>query len=723
MRLLMNQVRIDLEHCYGIKKLNTTLDFSKKPVVVLYAQNGDMKTSLAETFLDLSKGKVPSDRIVPSHTTVCTVLDENGTAITPESIFVIRPLDEEFRPGEQVSTLLVNMELSREYSQLLSDRDMAKNILLDAVKKTSKSERPLEQEISKVITRRENEFFSAIVRIREELRDQIDTPFVDVEYDKLFDQKGIEALAGKDVANEINSYVDQYNRLLTQSLYFKKGTFDYYNAGKIAKALADNGFFTAAHSLNLKSHTNREIKSVKDLEAVVDEEKAIILADKTLKAAFDKVAKVLAKNEGLREFESYLMNHEDYLSQLGDVETFKEKVLKSYLKEHYGLYEELLSKHEKVAAREKAIRQEAISQTTLWSQLIDTFNSRFFVPFRLVIENQAEVMLEREGIKLGFIYKDNGVEIPIEEKSLLKCLSQGEKRAFYILQVLFEVSIRRKKNLETLLVIDDIADSFDYQNKYAILHYLLELSQDPLFKQIIMTHNFDFFRSIVSRVGVRDNSFIVSRGNDSLILKEPEGINNPFVNIWKAKFFKEDTAKIASICFLRNLIEYTVGVSDANYKTLTSLLHWKTDSSSITIGKLDDIYKAVCAGSGTSSNPDRFVIDVILSSAATVSARNTDAGLEEKVLLSIASRLVAEKYMISKINDPAFLGTIKKYQTQVLLTKFRLLFPTSPSMVALDRVALMTPENIHLNSFMFEPIMDMSDQHLRELYISVSALV
>ena len=40
----------------------------------------------------------------------------------------------------------------------------------------------------------------------------------------------------------------------------------------------------------------------------------------------------------------------------------------------------------------------------------------------------------------------------------------------------------------------------------------------------------------------------------------------------------------------------------------------------------------------------------------------------------------------------------------------------------LDRVALMTPENIHLNSFMYEPIIDMSDEHLRKLYREVEAL-
>lgn len=29
---------------------------------------------------------------------------------------------------------------------------------------------------------------------------------------------------------------------------------------------------------------------------------------------------------------------------------------------------------------------------------------------------------------------------------------------------------------------------------------------------------------------------------------------------------------------------------------------------------------------------------------------------------------------------------------------------------------MMTPENIHLNSFMYEPILDMSYDHLKKLY-------
>ena len=36
-----------------------------------------------------------------------------------------------------------------------------------------------------------------------------------------------------------------------------------------------------------------------------------------------------------------------------------------------------------------------------------------------------------------------------------------------------------------------------------------------------------------------------------------------------------------------------------------------------------------------------------------------------------------------------------------------------------DEVNLMTPESIHLNSFMYEPIIDMSDWALKQLYKNI----
>ena len=41
----------------------------------------------------------------------------------------------------------------------------------------------------------------------------------------------------------------------------------------------------------------------------------------------------------------------------------------------------------------------------------------------------------------------------------------------------------------------------------------------------------------------------------------------------------------------------------------------------------------------------------------------------------------------------------------------------------LERVAIMTPENIHVNSFMYEPLLDMSDAALKDLYSDVLDLI
>lgn len=104
-------------------------------------------------------------------------------------------------------------------------------------------------------------------------------------------------------------------------------------------------------------------------------------------------------------------------------------------------------------------------------------------------------------------------------------------------------------------------------------------------------------------------------------------------------------------------------------------------------------------------------------------AAEIGVNFENKIVLAIAARLTAERFMIGKINDAAFVGSISSNQTPTLITRFKKDFPAeTKSIGVLNRVALMTPENIHLNSFMYEPIIDMSDEHLKQLYTDVKGL-
>ncbi len=96
---------------------------------------------------------------------------------------------------------------------------------------------------------------------------------------------------------------------------------------------------------------------------------------------------------------------------------------------------------------------------------------------------------------------------------------------------------------------------------------------------------------------------------------------------------------------------------------------------------------------------------------------------EHKIVLSIAIRMAAEKFMVDRIADPDFLNTLTSNQTSKLVREFIARFGRETAAArVLNRVALMTPENIHLNAFMYEPILDMSDDSLKALYREVDGL-
>lgn len=95
--------------------------------------------------------------------------------------------------------------------------------------------------------------------------------------------------------------------------------------------------------------------------------------------------------------------------------------------------------------------------------------------------------------------------------------------------------------------------------------------------------------------------------------------------------------------------------------------------------------------------------------------------LENKIVLSIAIRLKAEEYMIGKIPDFKKI-TITSNQTSQLLGHFKNTNSDKNTITVLERVNLMTPENIHVNAFMYEPLIDISVLHLIALYKKVNQL-
>jgi hypothetical protein len=718
----MKKLSLTLEYCYGIRKLDTVLDYSKSSTVAIYAPNGAMKSSLANTFQDIADGVPSKDRIFQTRVTRREVKDEAGADLRADSVLVLRPYEEVAGQGGETATLLVNLALRQEYEALHVGINTARTAFLDAVKAQAKTKRDVSREISSVFSASADDLDVALNRIKDELALQEDAPFAAVPYDVVMDEKVQAFLATGDSRTAIDDYVKKYNELLAASKYFKKGTFNYFNAANVAKQLKDNGFFEAKHTISLNADEKVEITSETQLEKLIKQEKEKISGNADLRKTFDALEKQLQKNVTLRDFEAYLQDHEELLPELANFESFKEKVWKSYIKANYELYISLLEKTQLAAARTKEIQEQASREKTLWQTVIDIFNDRFVVPFRLEVANKVQVMLGVETVpRLGFVFTDDGGELPVDRAALLQTLSTGEKKAFYVLNMLFDIEVRRQSGKETFVVVDDIADSFDYKNKYAIVQYLSDLAEDPYFKQLILTHNFDFYRTIESRKLVqRSNCFMVSKTAQGVTLQDAVGVKNVFVKVWKPNFYTERRMKVCCIPFMRNLIEYTKDEMDADYVQLTSLLHWKADSSQITVAHLDRVYGRLFTATGQSANGAELVLDLIDAEARACLQAPDGINFENKVVLAIATRLQAEKHMVGKINDPAWVSTIKANQTPVLLSRYRELFTGQAANIqVLQKVTLMTPENIHLNSFMYEPILDMSDHHLRRLYAEV----
>lgn len=461
------------------------------------------------------------------------------------------------------------------------------------------------------------------------------------------------------------------------------------------------------------------------MEDLIAGEKAAISGDPDLRKRYDQLEKLIMKNKDVRAFQSYIADHEEILPHLANLPAFKQELWKSYIKGRLDSYLDLVSKYQAASQRKREIEQAAREQQTEWEKVIHIFNERFFVPFRLVPKNKVPVMLGQDPVlSVGFVFRDRGDEAPIERRDLMEVLSTGEKKALYILNIIYEVEVRRKTQAPTLMVVDDVADSFDYKNKYAIIQYLQEIADNQSFRMILLTHNFDFFRTVSTRFVGYGNSLMAAKEGGRVALRQASGIKNIFVNDWKPNYYSDRKKAVASIPFLRNLVEYMRGTDGDDYLLLTSLLHWRPETSSILRRRVDEIFNGLFGSSDVSEGAGEPVIEQIFMEASQCLAEDDTLNLENKIVLSIASRLGAERYMIEQIDDPDAIVAISSNQTRQLLRMFRKRDPSTSRVIddVLDRVALMTPENIHLNSFMYEPIVDMASEHLKKLWEDVSAL-
>lgn len=735
------------KNCYGLD------DFKLKPIefgrvnrAIIYSPNGVMKTSFAKVFEDISKGQPTTDRFfrdLPSTYDVALGPTAYSHAVLKkvDEIYVINSFDESFEcQSTSITLLIADTQARQRYDKIYGEFGaLIGRFEANLVKSSGISKAKMQgQIVSDFQLSTTSNWIDIIDKLKQSLAQFTDNEiFSSFKYVDVFNSNTQKLFDDPSFLAHIDEYVARLNDLIRDNALLSS-EFNDTNAEELGASLEKNDLFKAHHVILLKDKKT-EIKDVKGWTTLVKAELDKLYASPELAPTRQALRGQLNKNVESKRLLAIISKNPGIIRLLTDLSKLKTTI---WLHLALSSEEPFAPLHDKLAQyREELdkIRKEASREKEPWKNVLDEFNRRFRVPFTMTVSNQEDAILRDRAPTVSFQYKSCKDTAVCTKENLMNWLSMGERRALYLLYVLFDVE--RIKSLasqdttkEYLVIADDVADSFDYKNKYAIVEYLHDICSIPNIDLLLLTHNFDFYRTAVSRLNIYDeNCFIVQRDEtDGLKMHEFGGPEDYFKRIVQtirngkiASNENKKTCLVASIPFYRNLADYMDMASIREY--LTCLLHWKSGNPSTGSITVDQLWAQLKNGFKvhdlTIDSPNQLVVDLIAQLADSICGQSNDETcLENKIVLSMAIRLATERYLEPILLEHNEVTDCGKDQTRKWAGKAHQ-YLSADINKKISEVCLMTPEEIHMNAFMYEPIIDMSDWALKDLYQRVKLLV
>ena len=740
-------------NCYGLKQFQlSNINFSQCNKAIIYAPNGVMKSSLSQVFDDISKGKPTKDRIfnnvvsaysITHYTSQYTFSSANPSA-TPSAtdrIYVVNTFADSFDfTKETVSTLLADETTRNAYNVLMEQFSGEVRQIEEKLRTLTGLTKPqikgkLINDLGLSATADWTDIFE---KIHESLTERETLGFLDdCQYAELFNDKVLAIYSKREFVNSIEEYITNLNSLLVDNPVLNERFTD-RNAETLGKELAKHNIFNAQHTICLKDGSTI-IHSLDEWNTIVSEQLDRLYSTPELSTVFQKLKGLLTKNTETSRLRDIIVAHREIIPYFNNIDVFKKQVWLDCFSKLDLPFEQYYSRISQYTEQIRGLYEQAAAQSQRWQTIVAEFNRRFRVPFEVQIENKANFLLKDEAPNLSFKYT-RGITVQqtatLKKDDLMVSLSTGEKRALYLLYILFDLErIRQQASAgggQFLIIADDIADSFDYKNKYAIIEYLNDLANTNGIDLLMLTHNFDFYRTIKMRLGVsRSNCFIAQRDEDGVVSMTVFRYQKDFfkqviiAEIKDGNITTDEKKKLlfSSIPFYRNLCEYS-GKEDA-YLKLTSFLHLKTnpiDTVAVNISELWNIINPFLDNATFTGTDEPYYDALIRIANSCVADTTNEVLLDNKLVIAIAIRLKTEKFLQQTLiaNGQTCVDATSNQTREWFLQA--LPFLTDEQKDVVEEVNLITPESIHLNSFMFEPLIDISDWSLKELYRKVSAL-
>lgn len=713
-----------IENMYGIKKLLSPELINGNTII--YAPNGVMKTSFADGINDIISGTIPADKFCDPEISSTFEIENNGVLINDSmdsftiDAFVFKPSDyhRDVFADPNIGSLVMSNSLKIKYKNTIDEYNKEINRINDLISKNVFGKKKMDiNDIGVLINVvGSNNFENAIMQIPD-LSSFNDDYYKTIEFYDVFNEKTIQVLEASDFANKCNAYNKYINAELDKAV-FSNG-FDFNGLLKVQKELCSNNFFEAGNKIHLNEHEEMDKNGLQEyINKIIND----VYESAEARSLFEDAKKILNKNKETKKLIKFVNEDNRCLKELSDPENFKKNIIYTKLSDYSEEIKSSKEKIKKYLEDIKSVIEEAEKTKETWKKILEEYNNRFISnKFNVVIENVKDAVLDINPPIFKKVIKGTNKEITEE---VFKRFSSGEQRAVMILNLLFEVELRRGQNFA--LILDDVSDSFDYKNKYAIVECLKDFAKESNIQLIILTHNFDFYRSIRISLGADLNSklFAYSKGTDVALIdaKTKHYEDFSFYSSWKSD--NSEKAVIATIPFLRNLTQLQYNGQNGDYLTLTRFLHYQQSLEASNISELNDILDR---NNIQHTFADFNYLQKLKEITTTIIADNSvkETSLLEKVVLGIFIRIFSDKLMFNKYieifgTNPNLTGV--NNQSRFLYDNIKSNLDEN-ALKVIQTAMTVSPSFIHVNSFMFEPLVDVGTEKLKEVANLINELV
>ena len=326
------------------------------------------------------------------------------------------------------------------------------------------------------------------------------------------------------------------------------------------------------------------------------------------------------------------------------------------------------------------------------------------------------------------VYPNTNVEIP----QMNNRLSEGEKKTFFLINLILQIETKRKRKEPFVLIFDDVVDSFDYKNKYAFLQYLSEMANNINNKEqiFILTHSFDFYCGVLNSLRSVPHSerFTFSNDVSSFFLVNKEGVVDVLsadalvrlttpqgLNEWKDS--KNGYDVFAYLCFFRGLCE----MKGDELEPFNPYFHYIGNNTEMKkLNQLLLLKQNLYADNA-------LYLDCLLQECDSIVAQDmSEVDLSKKICLALGIRILREKYLILYADEhgikysqgPNRMNIINKLEKRV----FKDFGQDSDECRKLLAAKIVSNPNVHVNGLVFEPIVDIGVDSLLSSYRDMKAL-